>query len=137
MKPITRADWDIQGWEPMSDRQRRLLNAACSDLTQIQWHGRSFTKDDWRHFLSGVILGHDLVPSVDMGEGAPGFISMARSSLGLNKTHATAAINMAFYIGDMPQEQGIDSPPVDWCDVVRGARGISSADEEIAKRLTE
>lgn len=135
MKKVSPDEWKVKGWEPMSDAQRRLLNAACADLTQMLWHGRKWDKDSYRHFLAGVILGHDMVPSVDMGNGNVGFVSMARSSLDLNKTQATAAIDMAFYIGDDPRSQNIESDPVYWGEVVRFARGITDSDEELAERF--
>jgi hypothetical protein len=128
-------DWDLKGNEPMSDAQRRLLNCACGDLAQMLWHGTRFDKDDYRHFLSGVVLGCRVVPSIDMGDGQHGYISMCRSSKDLTKTQATDAITMAFYIGDDPQSQGIDCDPVEWCDTVKLARGIRHADEQLAGRF--
>ena len=45
--------------------QRRLLNAACGDLaSQLVWHGNRLTKDDWRHLLSGTVLGWRMMPAV-------------------------------------------------------------------------
>jgi hypothetical protein len=126
--------WEERGSEPMTRAQQKLLNAACGDLEQINWHGFRFSKEDWRHFLSGVILGCRIVPSVDMGEGPPGFIHMSRSSLELTKSNATDAITMAFYIGDDPASQNLTCKPVEWCHKVKLARGISESDDELAER---
>jgi hypothetical protein len=57
------------------------------------------------------------------------------SSLNLHKAECTEAIQMAFHIGDDPASQGLNSAPVQWCDVIRAARGISDADECLAERF--
>ena len=106
--------------------QRNLLNAACQDLSsQIKWHGNRLSKDDWRHLISGTVLGWRMMPAVDLGEGkAQGFIMLGGSSMDLNKANCAKAIDMAFAIGDCPEGQGLDSPPVRWCCAVVGARYI-------------
>lgn len=119
----------------MSVDQRKLLNAACGDLAdQIVWHGNRLSKDDWRHMLAGTVLGWRMLPGIDMGTGAPGFVMLGGSSLNLHKAECTEAITMAFHIGDDPSSQGLNSPPVRWCQVIRAARGISDADDELAQR---
>lgn len=111
--------------------QRNLLNAACGDLAaQIAWHGNRLSKDDWRHMLSGTVLGWRMMPAIDRGEGAPGFIMLGGSSLKLNKEQCTDAITLAFSIGDDPASQGLKDAPVRWCASVCGARWIQ--DERIA-----
>jgi hypothetical protein len=132
---INSADWQLQGQGRMTDAQRRLLNAACNDLALgINWHGNRLSKDDFRHMISGTILGWRMMPAIDMGTGAPGFIMLGGSSLDLTRTQATDAITAAFHIGDQPSEQGLKSRPVHWCDVVRAARGISDEDDRLADR---
>jgi hypothetical protein len=127
--------WRLSGNSRMTDAQRRLLNAACADLSAgIDWHGNRLSKDDFRHMISGTILGWRMMPAIDMGTGAPGFIMLGGSSLDLTRTQATDAITAAFHIGDQPSDQGLKSRPVQWCDVVRAARGISDADDELARR---
>lgn len=128
--------WSLQGHSRMSDEQRRLLNAACGDLaTGIIWHGGNrLSKDDWRHFLSGTVMGWRMLPGVDMGQGAPGFVMLGGSSLSLTRSQATDAITMAFYIGDEPEAQHLSCKPVNWCDVVKLARGIRDEDDELARR---
>ncbi len=120
----------------MSDEQRKLLNAACGDLAaQISWHGNRLSKDDFRHLLAGTVLGWRMMPGIDRGEGSPGFIFLGGSSLNLHKAECTDAITMAFHIGDDPSSQGLNSAPVRWCQVIRAARGISDADDELAHRF--
>ena len=103
-----------------------MLNAACTDLArQILWHGFRMNRDDWRHFICGTVMGWRMIPGYDRGEGAPGFVMLGGSSLNLTKQQATEAIEMAFHIGDEPQEQGLASKPVDWCHVIKLARGIA------------
>lgn len=106
--------------------QRNLLNAACGDLSdQILWHGNRLTKDDWRHMLSGTVLGWRMIPGIDRGNGvAQGFIMLGGSSMNLNKAQCAQATEMAFLIGDHPEGQGIDAKPVRWCQSVVGARWI-------------
>lgn len=133
-KIVNSDNWCLSGNGRMTDAQRRLLNAACGDLEQLSWHGNRLSKDDWRHLLSGTVLGWRMMPAIDMGTGAPGFIMLGGSSLDLTRTQATDAITAAFHIGDQPSEQGLKSRPVQWCDVVRAARGISDADDELAQR---
>lgn len=118
-------DWKESGREPMTRQQQKLLNAACGDLAdQLRWHGIIFDKDSYRHLLAAVVLGERLVPGVQTGYGAPGLIRMSRSSKELNKTQATECIRLAFDIGDCPADQGIDAPPVRWCEVICRARWI-------------
>lgn len=134
-KPIIESDWKLTGSDQCTPAQRRLMNAACRDLAdQLPWHGHRMNTDSYRHLFSGVVLGALMVPSVDLGTGPVGFVMIERSSLDLNVSQATQAIEMAFYIGDDPESQGIKSKPVDWCYVVRMARGISDADDELAER---
>lgn len=123
-------------WHDMiSDQQRKLFNAACGDLAaQISWHGNRLSKDDFRHLIAGTVLGWRLMPAIDMGTGAAGFVMLGGSSLNLLKAECTDAITMAFHIGDDPSSQGLKSPPVRWCQVIRAARGIGDADDELAAR---
>lgn len=130
---INSADWQLQGKGRMTDAQRRLLNAACNDLALgINWHGNRLSKDDFRHMISGTILGWRMMPAIDMGQGAQGFIFLGGSSLNLTRSQATDAIQAAFYIGDRPDDQGLKSVPVRWCDVVCLARGISDSERYAA-----
>src|SRR5690606_12849373 len=89
-------------WQEMlSDDQRRLFNAACGDLSRcMKWHGFRLSKDDWRHFIAGTILGWRMLPGIDRGEGAPGFVMLGGSSLDLTKAQCAEAITLAFAIGD-------------------------------------
>lgn len=129
-------DWKLSGTAKMTDAQRRLLNAVCGDLAAgIVWHGNRLSKDDWRHFLAGTVLGWRMLPGIDRGEGAPGFVMLGRSSLDLTKMDATDAIQLAMHLGDHPEEQGLQCKPVRWCAVVLGAMGFSAADEELAGRF--
>ncbi len=118
-------------WKEKPKREQlNLLNAACRDLSmQISWHGNRLSLDDWRHMLSGTILGWRMMPAIDRGEGAAGFIMLGGSSLNLNKEQCTDAITLAFSIGDDPESQGIKAAPVRWCASVCGARWIA---EEMA-----
>lgn len=111
--------------EMLTEQQRKILNAACGDLAQqINWHGNRLSKDDWRHFIAGTVLGFRMMLAYDKGEGAPGFIMLGGSSLDLKKTECTEAITLAFHIGDAPHEQRLVCKPVRWCRAVRLARGI-------------
>lgn len=129
---IHREDWELSGAGRMTDAQRRMLNAACGDLARgLRWHGLKLSKDDYRHILSGTLLGFRTMPGIELGDGKRGWIMLGGSSLDLTREQATDAITLAFQIGDRPEEQGLKSPPVDWCDVVRLARGITN-DEAVA-----
>jgi len=77
--------------EPMTDAQRRTLNAACGDLAAaISWHGHHFDKNDFRHFFAGIVRGNRLVPAWDYGDGKPrGFVYMGGSSRELTKEEAS------------------------------------------------
>jgi len=108
-----------------SRKQLNLFNAACGDLAaQIEWHGFRLSKEDWRHLISGALLGWRIMPGIDRGEGPSGLIMLGGSSLNLNKEQCTDAITQSFLIGDDPSTQGINSPPVRWCKSVIGARYI-------------
>lgn len=125
MRVHVEPDWQQRGEGRMSDAQRRLLNAACGDLTQLRWHGFRLTKDDYRHLLSGTVLGWRTMPAWDNGDGRQGVIMLGGSSLDLSQSQATDAITMAFVVGDDPSSQGIDAKPVRWCDKVLLARGFN------------
>lgn len=116
-----------RNWQDDPRREQlNTLNAACGDLAnQIQWHGFKLSKEDWRHLISGTVLGWRMMPAIDMGTGAAGFIMLGGSSLDLTKAQASEALDLAFSIGDDPSSQGLKSPPVRWCAAVCGARWIT------------
>ena len=121
----TNKKWQEVGEQKATQEQKNLLNAACTDLAaQISWHGFRLTKDDFRHMISGTILGWRMMPAIDRGEGAAGLIMLGGSSLDLSKDQCTDAITLAFSIGDDPSSQGLNSPPIRWCKAVCGARWI-------------
>lgn len=126
---LNRAAWDRDGSGRMTPEQQRMLNAICGDLSaQLSWHGNRLSKDDWRHMLSGTMLGWRMMPAIDRGEGAAGFIMLGGSSLNLSRSLARDAITCGLHIGDNPGEQGLKSKPVHWCDVVYLATGFNPAD---------
>lgn len=111
--------WQLKGNGLMSNSQRKLLNAVCGDLsTQINWHGNWLSKDDWRHLLAGTMLGWRMMPAIDRGTGAAGFIMLGGSSLKLTREQATEAITCGLHLGDAPSEQGLQCKPVVWSDTV-------------------
>ncbi|MHB1098357.1 MAG: recombination protein NinB [Burkholderiales bacterium] len=115
--------------EALTEQQRKILNAACGDLAaQISWHGFRLSKDDWRHLISGTMLGWRLMPGIDRGEGQAGLIMLGGSSLDLSKEQCIDAITQAFAIGDDPSSQGLKSPPVRWCAAVVKARWLVQED---------
>lgn len=118
--------------EMLTEQQRKILNAACGDLAaQLTWHGFRLSKDDWRHFIAGTILGWRMLPGIDRGEGAPGFVMLGGSSLDLTKEKCIEAINLVFSIGDAPWEYDpTQRKAVHWCDKVWLARGFNP--EEMA-----
>jgi|SRR6185436_7854049 len=110
-------------------QQRKILNAACGDLAkQINWHGNRLSKDEWRHFFSGTVMGWRMLPAYDYGNGAPGFIMLGGSSLKMNKKQYSEAITMVFHLGDDPLSQGLQCKRVQWCQAVRLARGIPDSE---------
>ena len=121
-----RTDWQESGREPMSRKQQNLLNAACGDLAEWnpKWHGVLFDKDDYRHLIAAVVLGERIVPGVNTGYGNPGLIRMSRRSTEFTKSEATQAIRMAFDIGDYPEDQEIQLPPIRWGSAVCLARFV-------------
>lgn len=129
MNEISPGDWKRQGDERMTDAQRKMLNAVCGDLaSQLPWHGNRLSKDDWRHMLSGTMLGWRMMPAIDRGEGAAGFIMLGGSSLSLSRSQAADAITVAVQIGDHPQDQGLRAKPVRWSDAVLLGLGFNPRD---------
>lgn len=117
--------WNEQGIELMTHEQRKLLNSACGTLSKsICWHGTYLSKAGWRHMITATVLHMEAVPTIDVGDGQHGLVLLGESSNNLTKTQATEAITMAFWIGDSPQDQGLDMKPVVWDDVVYLARRI-------------
>lgn len=122
-------DWQVTGDTMMTDKQQRMLNAVCGDLAkQIQWHGFRLTKDDWRHLLSGTMLGWRVMRGIDRGEGSAGLIMLGGSSLKLTKSNACDAITQALQIGDDPSSQNLNHQPVKWSDAVLLGLGINPKD---------
>lgn len=122
-------DWKLEGQGGMTDRQRKMLNAVCGDLAaQLAWHGNRLSKDDWRHMVSGTVLGWRMMPAIDRGEGASGFIMLGGSSLKLSRSQASDAITVLLQIGDHPEDQGIKAKPVRWSDVVLLGLGFNPND---------
>lgn len=118
-------------WKDLPRREQlNTLNAACGDLSnQIQWHGFKLSKEDWRHLISGTVLGWRMMPAINLGDKvAQGWIMLGGSSLDLTKAQASEALDLAFSIGDDPSSQGLQSPPVRWCAAVCGARWIEEVD---------
>lgn len=116
----------METWqELLTEQQRKILNAACGDLAnQISWHGFNLSKDDWRHLISGTVKGWRMMPAIDRGEGAAGFIMLGGSSMDLTKEQCIDAITQVFLIGDDPSTQGLESKPVRWCESVCKARWL-------------
>lgn len=51
--------------EMLTEQQRKILNAACRDLSeQVSWHGNHLSLDDWRHLISGTMLGWRMMPEL-------------------------------------------------------------------------
>lgn len=122
-------DWKVTGDTMMTDKQQRMLNAVCGDLAkQIHWHGFRLTKDDWRHLLSGTMLGWRVMRGIDRGEGSAGLIMLGGSSLKLTKSNACDAITQALQIGDDPESQGLNQKRVHWSDAVLLGLGVSPRD---------
>jgi len=119
-------DWKQSGESKMTDAQQRMLNAACGDLSkQIKWHGFRLSKDDWRHLISGTMLGWRVMRGIDRGEGPAGLIMLGGSSLDLTRTQACDAITQALKIGDDPESQELDAHPVRWSEKVLLGLGIN------------
>jgi hypothetical protein len=124
-----------QQWSGMSRKQQKLLNAACGDLAdQLPWrYSGSFvrlSKDQWRHLISGHVIGAKFVDGIESG-----LVSLGRSSLELEDKDAIDAITLAFAIGDDPEGFGlVGRDRVEWCRVIQLARGISPNDETMAEQ---
>ena len=128
-QPTGREEWEVRGETGMTRKQQKMLNAVCGCLAaQIAWHGNRLSKDDWRHMLSGTMLGWRMMPAIDRGEGAPGFIMLGGSSLALTKSLAADAITCGLEIGDNPEHQGLRTQRVQWCDAVLLGLGFNPAD---------
>lgn len=126
---LSPADWQVAGDGRITDKQQRMLNAVCGDLAaQLSWHGNRLSKDDFRHMISGTILGWRMMPAIDRGEGAAGFIMLGGSSLSLSKSQAAEAITQAVHIGDHPADQGLRANPVQWSDTVLFGLGFNPND---------
>lgn len=119
-----------------STEQNRLLQPACRDLSRgLKWQSNGelvrLSVDEWRWLVCADILGQRAVRGIHGG-----VVMLGGSSRQLRKQECTDAITLIFSIGDMPWDYGLmDQGPVIWCDVVRAARGISGADEELAGRF--
>lgn len=122
--------WKLEGDEPATDAQKRMLNAVAGDLSaKLAWPGQ-LSKDDWRHMLSALALGARMVPGPNMGLGPSMFI-LGRSSLDLSVSKASEAISNGLAIGDDPHTHGLkDHPRIQWSDKVLLGLGLSPSDLE-------
>ena len=82
--------------------------------------------------IAGTLLGWRALPGIDLGDAKRGWIMLGGSSVALTRTQATEAITLAFHLGDCPQDQGLPSAPVAWCDVICLARRIPDSEREAA-----
>ncbi|XTQ92575.1 recombination protein NinB [Xanthomonas sacchari] len=131
MSEIRPEEWRLTGEGAMTDKQRRMLNAVCGDLAaQLAWHGNRLSKDDWRHMVAGTILGWRMMPAIDRGEGASGWIMLGGSSLKLSRSQAAEAITALVQIGDHPDEQRLRARPVRWSPTVLLGLGFNPRDFE-------
>lgn len=114
-----------------SAEQNKLFQPACRDLAmQLRWDGVQLSPDDFRHLICADILGQKPVRGIHGG-----VVLLGGSSRQLTKADATEAITLAFSIGDAPWDYGIkDGKRVEWCEVIRHARGISPNDDEMVER---
>lgn len=111
------------GWR--TPEQNDLLQPACRDLSKgLTWKGYQLSQDEWRWLVVAAVLGQKIVPGLNGG-----IVALGGSSKKLNKQQATDAITMAFEIGDQPWTYDPSQQnAVEWCPVVRAARGIEEDD---------
>ena len=120
-------------WQEMrSQEQNDLLQPACRDLSRgLVWKtGMRLTPDEWRWLICADILGQKAVPGIHGG-----IVLLGGSSKKLKKDQATDAITLAFSIGDCPWDYELaDQERVEWCPVIKAARGIRDSDDVLAAR---
>lgn len=127
-RPTGKQDWQDRREGPWTPAQRRMLNAVCGCLAAIKWHGFVMSKDDWRHFFAGTVLGFRALPAWDMGDGRRGIIMLGRSSMDLSREAACDAITLAISLGDDPSSQGLPARPVEWSRAVLLGMGYREED---------
>lgn len=121
-------------WQDMlTEQQRVFLCTICDDLSRkLAWHGgMRLSKDDYRWMISGTVSGMRFVPGIETGDGRRGWVMLGKSCRELNKRECTDAITLALHLGDHPEEQGLPSRPVRWCDTV--LRGLGYTDADLAR----
>ena len=123
----------VEPWSSWrSAEPNSLLQPACRDLSRgLIWDGQQLSPDEWRWLICADILGQKPARGIHGG-----VVLLGGSSRKLTKCDCTDAITLAFSIGDQPWDYGCHNQQrVQWGDVVRAARGISDADDELARRL--
>lgn len=131
---MTKRATEAAPWQEMlRDAQRRFFNDICGDLAdQLRWHGGiRLTKDDYRHMIAGTVLGWRTMPGIERDGEPAGWIMLGGSSLDLTKDQCSAAITLALHIGDHPEEQRLQSKPVQWGYSV--LRGLGYSDDDIRR----
>jgi len=54
--------------EKRSSEQNRRLWAMLGDISsQVDWHGRKLTSEEWKHVFSAALKKQDAVPGIDGG----------------------------------------------------------------------
>jgi len=71
VKPLTFAGHKLRlsvKRETRSTQQNARLWAMLEDVaTQVQWHGRWLSKEDWKHIFSAALKKQDAVPGLEGG----------------------------------------------------------------------
>lgn len=78
---------------PQNDRMWAMLTDVA---TQLAWHGRKMTPDDWKLvFLDGLKRELNIVPNLD----GTGFVNLGRSSSDLGKGEMSDLIELIIAFG--------------------------------------
>jgi len=128
VKPATHEPW----LEMRSLEQNDLLQPACRDLSNgLVWDGAKLSPDEWRWLICADILGQKPVRGIHGG-----IVLLGGSSRKLKKAECTDAITLAFSIGDAPWDYDLEGQKrVEWCPVIKAARGIRDSDDAMAERF--
>jgi len=78
-----------------SNEQNKKMWAMLNDLSkQVVWHGQTLTAEDWKHVLTGSLVGQRAVPGVDGG-----VVMLGKSTSKMTIEQMTELIEYMYWFG--------------------------------------
>ena len=77
------------------DQNAKLWPMLNDVSTQVVWHGRKLTTNDWKDMFTAALRGYDVVPNID----GNGFVALGMSTSKMNKRVFSDLIELIYAFG--------------------------------------